>query len=339
MKAIYTGRAADKSMIGKIFITSFLGALLLAPVPSSGDRAPVIPGAKETFAVSPSPWEDRVLLYALKKNVQGETAAYVPGSLYTLSKSGNSWSVREMKTIAADMDSGKIVWAKGNAYATSSSGIFLLRPSAAPRKIYSGKATGLAVSKDGVYLAFWQSPKKGDTLTVVRASNGHVVRRWTRPYHLPTESSGWEMVFTPDGKSILARTYDEEEDTHLKSFNLHTGSITTLLEGCNSVVQSGDAIFVFGGQGESKGLYEFAGGQLQLLMHIDEEDSLTPTAHDSLVVVTNTFDKHLLIYDVANHSSQAVKGCEDATVLKSGQQIFFLHGKIFPGSAGCPNPN
>jgi hypothetical protein len=299
------------------------------------ETAPVIPGAKETFAVSPSPWEDRILLYSLKQAVKGEMAAYVPGRLVSLSRSGNSWRIRDIKAVAADMESGSIVWAKGNAYAASSMGIFRLRPNGAAERIYPGKPTGLAVSKDGATLAFWQSSSKGDTLIALRVADRRVVRRWKRSYRLPMESSGWDLAFTPDGKSILARTYDEDDDNHLKSFNLRTGSMATLLDGCNSVVQSEDGIFVFGGQSESKGLYQFSGGQLQLLTHIDEEDSLTPTAHSDLVVVANAARKHLMIYDAVKHTSKEVNGCSNATVLKSGQQMFFLRGKIFFDPAEC----
>ena len=240
-----------------------------------------------------------------------------------------------MKTLAADMDSGSIAWSRGSAYATSSKGIFRLRSGAAPVRIYPGKSAGVAVSKDGAFLAFWQFSSKTDTLIALRVSDRRVMRQWRRPYHVQTESSGWELAFAPDGKSILARTYDEEDENHLKSFNLRTGAMTTLLDGCNSIVQSGDAIFVFGGQGEGKGLYQFSGGELQLLMHIEDEDSLTPTAQPGLVVVTDAFKKHLLIYDVDKHDSKEVDGCSDATVLKGGQQLFFRAGKIFLDPAEC----
>jgi hypothetical protein len=334
-KTIYTGRAAAKTMIAKISIASCSGVILLASALLGAEKAPVISGAKETFAVRPSPWEDRLLLYSLHKEVEGESAAYVSGPLVSVSKAGNSWLVREMKTIAGDMDSGSIAWTKSSAYATSTKGIVRLRSGAAPERIYSGKAAGLAVSKDGAFLAFWQFSDKTDTLIALRVSDRRVMRRWRRPYHLQTESSGWELAFAPDGKSILARTYDEEDDNHLKSFNLRTGAMTTLLDGCNSIVQSGDGIFVFGGQGERKGLYQLSGGELQFLTHIEDEDSLTPTAQSDMVVVTDAFKKHLLIYDVAKHASKEVDGCSDATVLKSGQQLFFRAGKIFLDPAEC----
>ena len=322
-------------MITKILIASCWSMILLAHTPLGPEKAPVISGAKETFAVRPSPWEDRLLLYSLHKEVEGKSAAYVSGGLVSVSKTGNSWLVQEMKTIAGDMDGGSIAWNKGTAYATSTKGIFRLRSGAAPQQIYPGKAAGLAVSKDGAFLAFWQFSTKTDTLIALRISDHRVMRRWRLPYHLQTESSGWELAFAPDGKSILARTYDEEDDNHLKSFNLRTGAMTTLLDGCNSIVQSGDDIFVFGGQGERKGLYQLSGGEFQLLLHIEDEDSLTPTAQSGMVVVTDAFKKHLLIYDLAKQSSKEVDGCSDATILKSGQQLFFRAGKIFLDSAEC----
>ena len=322
-------------MIAKLMIASCISGMLLASASLGAEKGPIIPRAKDTFSVRPSPWEDQLLLFSLEKEVEGESAAYVSGPLVSVSKTGDSWRVRKVRPIAADMDSANIAWAKGNAFATATNGIFRLRPGAAPQKIYLGKPAGLAASKDGAFLAFWQFSNKIDTLVALRVSDRRVMRRWKRPYHLKTESSGWDLVFAPDGNTVLARTYDEEDDNHLKSFNIRTGAVTTLLEGCNSIVQSGDRIFIFGGQGEAKGLYEFSGGQLQLLLHVEDEDSLTPTAQSDLVVITNAFKKHLLIYDVGKKASTELNGCSDATVLKSGQQLFFRDGKILLDAAEC----
>jgi hypothetical protein len=322
-------------MIAKMFITTCIGLMLLAAGPLSAQKAPVIAGAKETFAVRPSPSEDRLLLYSVNKEVEGRSAAYVSGKLVALSKTGNAWRVREMTTITADMDSGNIAWAHGSAYVTSTQGIFRLRVGAAPERIYPGKVAGLAVSKDGALLAFWQFFNNIDTLIAMRVSDRRVVRRWRSSYRLQMESSGWHLAFTSDSKSILARTYDEEDENHLKSFSLSTGIVTTLLDGCSSIVQSGDAIFALGGQGESKGLYQLSNGEPQLLLHIDDEDSLTPTAQPDMVVATNASKEHLLIYDAAQHAAKDVDGCSNATVLRSGQQLFFRAGKIFLDPAEC----
>src|SRR5258708_5820426 len=220
--------------------------MLVAAAPRANEQAPVIPGSKQTFAVSPSPWEDRLLLYSLKQEVEGETAIFVPGPLVSLSKSGDTWRVREIKPLASDMDSGSIVWAKASAYVISAKGIFRLRAQGLPQKIYSGKPTGLAVSRDGATLAFWLRSGKADVLVALRVSDGRVLKRWARPFNLRTETSGWDLVFTPDGGSILARTYDEESGIHLKAFDLTTGSMTSLLEDCYSIVQSGDGIYILG---------------------------------------------------------------------------------------------
>ena len=322
-------------MLAKRFVAICISGMLLTPACLGAEKGQVIPGAKETFSVRPSPWEDRLLLFSLKKEVEGESAAYVSGPLVSVSMTGNSWRGREVRPIAADMDSANIAWAKGSAFVTSTTGIFRLRPGALPQKIYWGKPAGLAISSDGAFLAFWQFSSKIDTLVVLRVSDRRVIRQWKRPYHLKTESSGWELAFAPDGNTILARTYDEEDDNHLKSFNIRTGAITTLLESCNSIVQSGDRIFVFGGQGDAKGLYEFSGDRPQLLLHIEDEDSLTPTANSSVVVITNAFKKHLMIYDAEHNASKEFDGCSDATVLKSGQQLFFRDGKVLLDASEC----
>ena len=326
-------------MIGKTLIAGFIGTMLLAAVPGMAEKAPVIPGSKETFPVSPSPWEDRLLLYSLKQEVEGETAIHVPGPLVSLSKNGDAWRVREIRSLMADMDTGSVVWAKGSAYVTSAKGIFRLRTQGLPQKIYAGKPTGLAVSGDGATLAFWLSSGKRDVLVAIRVSDGRVLRRWSRPFNLRTETSGWELVFTPDGRSILARTYDEEDSVHLKAFDLHTASMTSLLEDCYSLVQSGDSIFILSGEGESRSLYRFSGGKLELLEHVGDLHSLTPTAHSNQVVLTNAFKQHLLVYDTDKHVMQEVNGCTDATVLKSGQQIFFRDGKIYLDPGSCPPVN
>lgn len=322
-------------MLAKRFVASCIGGMLLTSACLSAEKDPVIHGAKQVFSVRPSPWEDRLLLFALQKQVEGESAAYVSGPLVSVSIIGNSWRSREIRPIAADMDSANIAWAKGSAFVTSTRAVFRLRPGALPQKIYSGKPAGLAVSRDGMFLAFWQFSNKIDTLVVLRLSDRRVIRQWKRPYHLKTESSGWDLAFAPDGNTVLARTYDEEDDNHLKSFNIRTGAMTTLLEGCNSIVQSGDRIFVFGGQGDAKGLYEFSGERPQLLFHSDDEDSLTPTANSSVVVITHAFKKHLIIYDAEHKAAQEFDGCSDATVLKSGQQLFFRDGKILLDASEC----
>lgn len=324
-------------MIGKTLIAGLINIMLVAAGPGPIEKPPVLRGAKETFAVSPSHWEDRLLLYSLKQEVEGETASYVPGPLVSLSKIGQAWRVREIKPVAADIDSGSIVWAKGNAYVTSSRGIYRLRPNGVAEKIYSGQPRGLAVSRDGTTLAFWLSPQKLDVLTVLRISDRRVLKRWPLPFKVQTESSGWQLAFAPDGGSILARTYDEETGPDLKVFDLRTGSMTTLLRDCVSIVQSGDGIFVLGEQDETRDLYRFSGGKLELLTHINNRvDSLTPTALSSVVVAGFAFKKYLWVYDAEKHSAQEVNGCTDATVLKSGQHLFFLDGKVFLDPAACP---
>ncbi len=322
-------------MFAKRFVAGCIGGMLLTSACLPAEKGPVLSGAKETFAVRPSPWEDRLLLFALQKEVEGESAAYVSGPLVSVSITGNSWRSQEVRPITADMDSANVAWAKGSAFVTATRGIFRLRPGAIPQKIYSGKPSGLAVSRDGALVAFWQFSSKIDTLVVLRLSDRRVVRQWKRPYHLKTESSGWDLAFAPDGNTILARTYDEEDDNHLKSFNIRTGAMATLLEGCNSIAQSGERIFVFGGQGEAKGLYEFSGDKLQLLLHVDDESSLTPTANSSMVVITNALKKHLMIYDAEQNAAKEFDGCADATVLKSGQQLFFRDGKILLNASEC----
>lgn len=322
-------------MVANRFVASCIAGILLTCASLSAENGPIIPGAKEIFSVRPSPWEDRLLLFALQKEVEGESAAYVSGPLVSVSTKGNSWRSREVRPIAADMDSANIAWAKGSAFVTATRGIFRLRPGVVPQKIYSGKPAGLAVSRDGAFLAFWEFLGKIDTLVVLRASDRRVIRQWKRPYHLKTESSGWDLVFAPDGSAVLARTYDEEDDNHLKSFNIRTGAMTTLLEGCNSIVQNGDRIFVFGGQDDAKGLYEFSGDTPHLLLHVDDEDSLTPTANSNMIVITNAFKKHLIIYDAEQNATREFDGCSDATVLKNGQQLFFRDGNVLLNASEC----
>jgi|GEM_PF-6659738 hypothetical protein len=323
-------------MIEKTWIAALLAALFLASTPAGGDKALTIPKATDIFAVSPSPSEDKLLLLSTRKQFTGDSDdVQIPAFLMSVAKAGSSWSIHEIKTAVSNLETGSIVWAKGSAYLSSFRGIFRLGPDGAVEKIYPGRAMGLAVSRDGAFLSFWNLAKHGFALNAFHIADRRVVKRWPRPYKLPTEPLGYEMAFTPDGGSILARTYDEPDGAYLKRFDLRSGAMTTLLSSCNSVVQSGDAIFVLGGEQQTKGLYRFSNGKLEFLTHIEEDDSLTPTAHSDLVAIINSVTEHVLIYDAANHTSQEVNGCADATVLKSGQRLFFSHGKIFLDPAEC----
>lgn len=100
---------------------------------------------------------------------------------------------------------------------------------------------GLAVSSDGKFLAFWDY-STGDKLTVFDIFHKKTVREWERQTHTADDLIVRDMVFSADGKSLLARTY-EQGKYPLKEFDLQNGRVRTMSPDSSGPVSAPDGVY------------------------------------------------------------------------------------------------
>ena len=100
---------------------------------------------------------------------------------------------------------------------------------------------GLALSPDGVKLAYWDYTV-GDKLTVYDIYQKSLLRQWRGLTHSEDDRAVKQMTFAADGRSVLALTYDGGK-TPLKEFNLQSGTIRTLSANAEAPLSVSDGTY------------------------------------------------------------------------------------------------
>ncbi len=204
---------------------------------------------------------------------------------------------------------------------------------------------GLAISPDNQFLAFWDYTL-GDVLTVYSIPKKQVFRRWEGQAHTAGEFFLKEMVFAPDGKSLLAVT-SEAKRWPLKEFNLESGDVRSVSEHTpgGPVVTSQGVYFVEADEYKQDAdahnrLMRLVqtGAQPELVLSNFPYPSIQPAGSPGWIATWGSRGR-MLLYDTQARSTRRVgPDCWQAAVLSDGRAVYGLHGSLVEDANLCGTP-
>lgn len=108
-------------------------------------------------------------------------------------------------------------------------------------QVLSDAVGGLAISDDGKLAGFWDYTA-GNKLTVYNLETKQVLRSWGGQTHSADDLVIDDVLFTPGGKSLLARLYVPREDPVME-YDIASGKIGPFAENIRAMAAAGDSIY------------------------------------------------------------------------------------------------
>jgi hypothetical protein len=294
-----------------------------------------VANVKSIFAIAPSPVGKNVLFYGSADEAEGEI---VTGNLFKLRLDGTEGNAVQLKAPVASNPSAPVWQPDGNsAYFETDEGIYeLSSASKAPGLLWKGPSDGLAISPDGVLLAFWRVEKGTDTLVLYDLKKKTEARTWQVPDRFESDKSGWDMAFAHDGRALYARTYDQASSAPLKRFDLDSGNVTIVNPNSYAVAEGKDGVYFIAASGEARSLHKIAGGIHSSLVFRDfGYDSLSSSGNQRWLVSQDYRTKKMALLDTETDAIKAIGKHESATVLSDGELLFVKGGEITVGDSSC----
>jgi hypothetical protein len=183
---------------------------------------------------------DNVLFYGSAEEAEGK---FVTGTLFRLRLSVAENEITQLKAPDASNPPSPVWKQDGSfAYFETDQGIYQLRSSGgSPEMLWRGTSEGLALSPDGLLLAFWRVEKGADTLVQYDLKKKLEARTWRVPDLFESDKSGWDIAFERNGKALFARTYDQTSSIPLKRFDVRSGNVTVASPNSYAVAQGKEA--------------------------------------------------------------------------------------------------
>lgn len=296
-----------------------------------------VPEAKYLFGLSAAPIGDAVLLNSSTEAPEGEAISGSP----TVVRIGEDSSISRLRLPNTSDQATIAVWDPNTnkAFIETDDGIYIFDSATGQTSpIVLGVFAGLAISPDGSRLAFWDleggdgGSTKGYALVVFDIELKSAVRKWKLPVRYEADQYGHEIVFSGDGMSVYARTYDIEGRTPLKRFDLKDGQIQTLWEDCIGLSSNNRNIYFAGGDHGSVGFYRIAAksGLPERIISNFAFSSLLNSGTKRWIVAANNKNKRLAVYDTRTNALLNIDpSCQSATVQADGNVVCARGGEIF----------
>jgi hypothetical protein len=288
------------------------------------------------FSASASPAQPAVLFYGSKEIAEGEL---VIGTPFKLQVSLNE--VRPINVPAASNPTPP-VWEPGGreAYLETDDGIYRLDIHTGETVLFlKGVSEGLALSPDGRLIAFWRVAKNNRILTVYDVRAKTEVKSWPIPYNFEGEPSGYEVVFSGDGKTIFARTFDRPTQISLKSFSLRSGKVALIDPNCYGAARGSDGIYFISvaKDANKRSLRKIGSAEANSKEVISEfpYDSLNSSANFRWISAQDFRTHNFGVFDSGNGSLKRIGKFDAGTVLQSGEFIGTRGSMIIESPDSC----
>jgi len=290
---------------------------------------------KSIFAIAPSPAASNVLFYGSAEKAEGEI---VTGSLFRLRLAGGEIGVMQLKAPDASNPPTPVWKPDGSsAYFETDQGIYQLSSVAgSPELLWKGASAGLAISPDGLLLAFWRIDKGADTLVLYDLNKKSEVRSWSVPDRFESDKSGWDIAFAPGGHALYARTYDQTSSTPLKLFDIGSGNVTVMNPSSYAVAGGNKALYFIAASGTARSLYKItADARSSVVAKEFGYDSLTGSGKPRWLVSQDHRTKEMAVLDTETDAIKPIGKHEFATMLSDGTLLRVRGAEITIGDSTC----
>jgi hypothetical protein len=319
-----------------------IGLLLACSFPLMGS-GPVqqcmkvrVPGIRSIFAIAPSPVAGNVLFYGSPQEPEGEL---LTGKLFRLQLRGASPTTVPVTGHESSNPPTPVWQPDGNsAYFNTDDGIYRLDSAGkAPALLWSGLSQGLAISDNGVLLAFWHVENGTDTLVLYNLSKNSVERRWRIPDRFESDKSGWDLAFSRDSNHLYARTFDESSRTPLKRFDISNGKTTVVASNAYAVAQSRHGVYFIAASDISKSLQKIdeRTGASEVVVANFKYESLSKGGNPRWLVSGDYKHRAFAIIDTLQNEISSVGRRDAAAVLSDGRLILAHDGEMMIGNHSC----
>ncbi len=195
--------------------------------------------------------------------------------------------------------------------------------------LWKGAAAGLAISPDGLRLAFWQVEHGSDTLVLYDIRKKSQVRSWRVHDLFESDKGAWDIAFSHDGNALYARTYDEASRTPLKRFDISSDNPTIVIKNSYALAEGKGAVYSISVSGTDRSLYKIVDGVHSSLVARDfAYDSLVRGGTTQWLVSQNYRTKEITVVDTSTDTSRSIGKHDVATVLSDGKLLFVKRGEI-----------
>jgi WD40 repeat protein len=245
-----------------------------------------------------------------------------------------------------------LVFDNGNYGAPGSEtghGIFVWeRNSGKVTQILKDSIGGLTISQDGTLAGFWDY-SAGNKLTVYNLKTRQVVRAWDGQVHSEDDLIISEMVFAPDGKSLLAGLYVPKENPVMQ-YEIASGKISPFAKNVRSMVTAGDSLYLlqfepvpFTNPEHAHPLKKWTSGNAEPVTVVEDfpYERLSASGDGKWLVGGSggTWGQGNAIYDrKTGRIEKAGKSCEMAVVTGSGKIYYTFGAELVTDAAVCGGP-
>ena len=295
-----------------------------------------IADVKSILSASASPTGQNILFYGSKEEADGEVSL---GYIFDFVLSGSGRGVFRLKVPAATNPAHPVWKDDGTAaYFDTDKGVYRFDPrNHHAALVWSGVVAGLAIAPMGGLLAFWRVGRGSETLIVFDPARRSEVQTWDVRDRFESDHSGWDLAFSPDGRSLYARTYDESHRTPLKRFDLKTRKIEIEDEDCAALAAGNGSVYYISNLESSKILYKIAGSDdrgspvLKSLGY----DTLFAGGNSRWIVMENLRSLRIGFLDTETDTIKAMEQQNIMTVLPDGRLMVGNGARISIGPASC----
>lgn len=215
-------------------------------------------------------------------------------------------------------------------------------------QLRSGALGGLAISDDGKLAGFWDYTA-GNKLTVYNLETKQVLRSWGGQTHSADDLVINDVLFTPGGKSILARLYVPREDPVME-YDIASGKMGPFAENIQSMATAGDTLYflqfaVAPGTTPQQPhrLTKWKDGATEPVAVLDDFPYLRLSGgHRSPWLVAGSalgYSTGAAVFDTRSAQIRTVgKSCESAIVTSSGRILYVFGNELVADPAVCSGP-
>lgn len=215
-------------------------------------------------------------------------------------------------------------------------------------QVLSHTVGGLAISDDGKLAGFWDYTL-GNKLTVYSLERKQVLRSWGGQTHSADDLVIHDVLFTPGGKSLLARLYVPREDPVME-YDVASGKMGPFSENIQSMAAAGDTLYFLqfalapgNTPRQPHRLAKWKDGALEPVTVLEDFPyfALRGSARSPWLIAGSVlgYATGTAVYETRSAELRtAGKSCASAIVTSSGRILYVFGNELVADPAVCSGP-